>query len=297
MTNKFLLAVLLTLAVLPFTGTVASAQKRDDMKELQRDVADMTDQMKQLQKVQDEKFTALTALVQQALDAQAKMSADLVGLHKNIESSLADQQTKIVVPVATLGARVDAMSGDVRGQNESISALSAQISKLDAKLTDVLTAIRVMTAPPAAPAPPAAAQVSAETLYENANRDLASGKDELAMQEYVDYVNRFHDTEFAPTAQYNIGVIYDRADQNDSALKAFEAVLAFPPNPRTPDALYWKGMELMKLDKNPEAIATFKEFVRQYPTNENAKKATQNLRDLGVGGPAKPATHRNTKKN
>jgi TolA-binding protein len=295
MTNKLLLATLLVILLLS-APTLAPAQKREDFLAIQREVSQLEDQMKTFQKSQDEKMAALTALVQQSLDTETKLSSGLVALQKNLEGSLAEQQSKLVVPMATLGTKVDNQGDELRGAKENIAALSSQIAKLDAKLTDVLTAIRVMNAPPTAPAPPPAAQISAEQLWENANRDLASGKDSLAMQELVDYVNKFHDTEFAPTAQFNIGVIYDRADQNEDALKAFDAVLQFAPNPNSGNAMYWKAMEQMKLDKNAEAIATFKEFLKLYPTNENAAKARANLKDLGVGGPAKPPVHRNTKK-
>jgi TolA-binding protein len=284
MTTKILLSIALVSAT-------SFAQKREDFLQLQRDMATMQEEMKQLQKSQDEKMAALTSMVQQSLEMSNKISAGLTLLEKNVDSSLAEQQGKLVTPVAALGTKVDQMSDDFRGVKENISVLSGQLSKLDAKLTDVSTAIRIIgsapQAPPTASAPPAAAALSAETLWENANRDLIGGKDELALKEYVEYAQRFPETEFAPTAMYNIGVIYDRADQNDEALKAFEKVLAFPPNPRSPDALYWKGMELMKTERPTESAAVFKEFIRRYPANENVAKAQKNLHELGMGGPAK----------
>jgi TolA-binding protein len=106
----------------------------------------------------------------------------------------------------------------------------------------------------------------------------------------VEYLKYYHDTENAPTAQYNIGTIYDRADQHQDALKAFNAVLEFPENPRSPDALYWKGMEQMKMDQNTEAAATFREFLKRYPGNENARKARANLATLS--GPPRTTTHK-----
>jgi len=44
------------------------AQKREDILSIQRDVAQLQDQMKQMQTSQDQKFAALQALVQQAVD-------------------------------------------------------------------------------------------------------------------------------------------------------------------------------------------------------------------------------------
>ncbi len=287
MTNKVLLTAFLTL-----TSSVLSAQKREDFIALQRDVAQMQDQMKELQKSQDEKLGALTTLVQQSLDASSRMSTGLMQLQKNVETTLAEQQSKVVQPVVGLGTKVDQMSDDFKAMKENINALSAQMSKLDTKLADISSAVRVLSTPVAPPsaAPPAANVPSAQTLWENANRDVSGGNDTVAMQEYVEYLKYYHDTENAPTAQFNIGVIYDRADQHEDALKAFNAVLEFPENPRSADALYWKGMELMKMDQNTEAAATFREFIKRYPSNENARKARANLATLS--GPKPTTTHK-----
>ena len=289
MTNKVLLTVFLTLA-----SSVLSAQKKEDFIALQRDMAQMQDQMKELQKSQDEKMAALTALAQQSLDASSRLSAGLAAFQKNVESALAEQQTKLVAPVGILSTKVDQMSEEFQGVKESIRALSSQLSKMDNKLSDISSAIRTMNTPVAPPAATAQAAIpSAQTLWESAGRDVSGGKDDLAMQEYVDYLKYFHDSENAPTAQYNIGTIYDRANMNEDALKAFIAALAFPENPSSPAALYWKGMELMKLDRSAEAVEVFKEFVKRYPTNsEYAGKARANVRNLGLGGPAKPTTHK-----
>jgi TolA-binding protein len=288
MTSKVLLTVFLTLS-----SSVLFAQKKEDFLSLQRDVANMDDRVKALQKSQEEQLAALTALVQQSLDANSRLAASFTLLQKNIETTLAEQQSKVVGPVVALGTKMDQMSDEFRGVKENITALSSQLTKLDNKLTDISTAVRTMTTPVAPPPTQGGAIPSAQTLWENANRDVLANKDDLAMQEYVEFLKYFPESENAPTAQYNIGTIYDRANMNEDALKAFSAVLdKFPENPRTPDALYWKGMELMKLDRSAEAGTAFKEFLRRYSTNENAAKARKNLSTLGLGAPPKPATHK-----
>jgi TolA-binding protein len=293
-----MLKSLLVLTVLLASGTL-QAQKREDFIALQRDVAQLQDQMKQLQRSQDEKMAALTALVQQALEASSKVSTSLSTLQTSLSTSLSEQQGRVVAPVAALGTKVDQMSDDFRGVRENVSALSAHLNRLDDKLTDISTAVRTLSAPPAAPPPPATATggptpppgVSAESLYENARRDYSSGKDELALHEFVDYLKYFPETENAPSAQYYIGMIYDRAMQYEDAAKAFDAVLErFPENQRTAESLYMKAVELMKAKQRPEAAAVFKEFLSRYPTNVNAAKAKDHLREPGMSvPPPKPA--------
>src|ERR1700682_41614 len=107
---RFSLAILLI-----FASTTLSAQKKEDFVALQRDVAQMQDQMKQLQKSQDEKMAALTTLLQQSMDAEARIATNLSTLEKNMNAALADQQSKLVAPVAGLGTKVDNMSEDFRG--------------------------------------------------------------------------------------------------------------------------------------------------------------------------------------
>ncbi len=155
MTNKVLLTAFLTL-----TSSVLSAQKKEDFIALQRDMAQMQDQMKELQKSQDEKMAALTTLVQQSLDASSRISTGLMTLQKNVETTLVDQQSKVVVPVVGLGTKIDQMSDDFKAVKENINALSAQLSKLDTKLADISSAVRILgnpVAPPSAGAPRARA--------------------------------------------------------------------------------------------------------------------------------------------
>jgi TolA-binding protein len=294
--SRFSLAILLTVAPSLF------AQKKEDFIALQRDVAQMQDQMKQLQKSQDEKMAALTTLLQQSMDAQARLSTNLASLEKNLNTAIADQQAKIAAPVAALGTKVDTMADGFSGVKENVAALSAQLSKLDAKLTDISLAIRTLNAPPVAPPPAAGAPTAqaqlpnAETLWENAKRDMSAGKNSLALDEFSDYAKFFPESENAPSAVYNIGIIYDRNDQHEEALKAFTDVVdKFPENPRTPDGLYMKGVQQMKTDHNTDAGATFREFLKRYPTNDKARKAQDHLRELGLAAPAKPVVRKKTR--
>lgn len=271
------------------------AQKREDLLEIQRDVAQLEDQVNQLQKSQDEKMAALTMLVQQALDAANKASASAVALQKNIGESLSDQQRKVAEPVAVLQTRMDGVSQDLGAVRENIADLSRRLATLDSKLTDIGTAVRTLSAPPAAPPPnPGAALtgpasgtapgVSAETLWENARRDDTSGKGDLAMSEYLQYIKNFPDLANAPKAQFYIGQLYDRAQQYPDAADAFDAVIErFPKNEKTCDAMYMKGVELMKAkNRRTDAANAFKDYVKACPGDDNISNAKSHLRALGM---------------
>jgi TolA-binding protein len=281
---------------------VLSAQRKEDIQSLQRDVAQLQEQVKQLQASQDQKMAALQGMLQQAVDASNKTAAGLVTLQRDLGAQLGAQQDKVVAPVAMLGAKVDQIADDLRSTATNVADLVRRISALDSKLADMSSAVRTLSTPPAAPtvAPPPGAStpagtpgVSAEIMYQNAFRDYSSGKYDLAMNEFADFIKAFPDRAEAADAQYYIGYMYYNAGQYDSAAKAFDAVDSFPPNPRTPEALYYRAVSLMKTDppRRTDAGMIFKEFLMRYPRSEHVAQAHANLRALGLERPT-PAKKR-----
>ncbi len=267
------------------------AQKREDILSIQRDVAQLQDQMKQLQTGQDQKFAALQTLVQQAVDESSRMAASVNALQKTVGDRLAEQQTKLEAPLSTLGTRLDQSNDDTRAIRENVTALSNRMNALDNKLADISSAIRAAAAASAPPPPPADAAaaapaapagVSAESLWQNAFRDYSSGKDDLAMSEFTDYLKYFpQQTESAAAAQFYVGIIYERAMQYDDAIQAFDAVLErYPENPKTPDALYEKGVNLQKAGRKTDALTEYKDFLAKYPSHNLAAKAQEHIREL-----------------
>ena len=90
------------------------AQKKEDIVAIQRDLANVEDQVKQLQRAQDEKMAALQTMLQQAVDASGHVNTGSRAVQKELDTRLTDQQTKLVAPLATLGAKVDQMADDFR---------------------------------------------------------------------------------------------------------------------------------------------------------------------------------------
>jgi TolA-binding protein len=278
------------------------AQKREDILSIQRDVAQLQDQIKQLQTSQDQKMAALESLIKQALDQSNQAAASMTALQRTLTDRLNDQQTKVAAPIAVLGTKVDQSADEMRGVRENLAALSSRLANLDNKLSDISSAVRTLSQPPAAPpsgvpgAPPAASNgvapppgVSAESLWLNAFRDYSSGKDELAMNEFNDYLKYFPTAENAASAQYYVGQLYNRAKMYDDAVQAFDAVLErYPDNPKTPDALYGKADALLHGGRRPEAANEFKDFLARFPTHSLARNAQAQLRELGTTGRVRP---------
>ncbi len=289
-------AILLSIPALTF------AQRREDILSIQRDVAQLQDQIKQLQAGQDQKLAALQTLIQQAVEESAKLNVALGSMQKGVTERLTEQQARVVAPVATLGTKVDEMSGDLRALRENVSDLTARLGSLDNKLTDISSAIRTLSQPPVAPPPSASAVpaspvpppgTTADGLWQSAFRDYSSGKDQLAMSQFNDFLKYFPQTENAPSAQFYVAQIYYRNKQFDDAVQAFDAVLErYPENPKTPDSLYYKGAALMNTTRRSEAADEFKEFLDRYPSHTLAANAQAHLRTLGASGRPSSRTKR-----
>ena len=186
--------LLLSIAVSP---GLLFGQKHDELVSIQRDVAQLEDQMKQLQKSLDDKMAALTALVQQSIDLSNKTAGAMTAMQQNVDQKLAEQQTKLVAPVATLGTKVDEMSSDFRSVRENVAELVRHMNDMDAKVKDLSDAVRSIQTP-VAPPPPAGGSAtatqttdappagwSAELAYQNAYRDYQGKKDDLALEEFL----------------------------------------------------------------------------------------------------------------
>ena len=279
--------------------------------ELQRDVAMLQDQVRNVQKSLDEKVTTIQTLVQQTLESVNKTNTAVAVMENRFGDAMKQQQQQVSGPVLTVTQKLDQMSEDFRAVRESVLDMNTRMGKLDAKMADLQNLINTIRTPPPPPppapgatptdgqAPPAAAAVvpplSADVTYTNASRDYLGGKYDLAMQEFNDYLKYYSKTQFAPNAQFYIGMIYLNKQDYTNALQAFDAVLEqYSDNPKTADAHYEKGMALLGLGKNDSAAREFREVYSRYPDAESAAKAKARLKDLGLN--VAPPTSRTRKR-
>lgn len=284
-------------AMLALIPAAAFAQKKEIL-EMQRDIALLQDQVRTMQRSQDEKLAQLTLLIQQALEASNKANTSMAVLQNSLTDRIGEQAKNMVGPVTSVGTKVDQMSDEFRSVRESVADLTSRMAKLDAKLSDVVNAVATLRNPPAAPPPtgssgtppptggggPATppAGMSAEQTYQNAYRDMQGGQLDLAQQEFTDYLKYFPSTDYAPNAQFYLGDIALRKGDPEGAIAAFDAVLErFPENNKTADARYMKGRAMITAGKPTAAAQEFRELIKRYPDSPVSEKAKSQLRALG----------------
>jgi TolA-binding protein len=297
-------------ALLTMTAPRPAPAASKEIQELQRDVAQLQDQLKQLQQSQDRQLAEIRVLVQQALTAGNDANKSVAVIQSGLQQSLRDLQREVVTPVAGVGARMDQVSNDVRTLQAAVGDLNNMMSKVQTQLTDLSNVVKVMSSPPPpAPSQPGAAggsgagaselpTISATDLYANADRDRLGGKLDLALSEFADYLRWYGNTDMAPFAQYYIGWIHASQGAYDDAVKDYDLVLEkYPDNKKTPDALFGKGQALVKLGRRTDANKEFQELMKRFPRSDLAPRACDQVKSLGFNcGSARAAGTTTAKK-
>jgi TolA-binding protein len=310
-------------AMLSLTPSPSSGASKE-IQELQRDVAMLHDLIRQMQQSQDRQLAEIRTLVQQSLSAANDANKSVAVIQNGFQQNLRDQESKVVAPVVGLNTRMDQMSQDLRTVQQAMSDLTGLISKMQTQLMDVNNAVKVIgttPAPPppggssggsgevsgnpsfAPPAPASAPTISATDLYNNANRDRAGGKLDLALQEYTDYLRWYGNTDLAPNAQYYIAWIHASQADYASAIREYDAVLEkYPDNNKTPDAMYGKGVALSRMGRRTDGAREFQELIKRFPSSGLAGQACTQLINMGLKCPTArsaapvPASKRGAKK-
>jgi TolA-binding protein len=304
-------------AILFFALSPIAFGASKEIMELQRDVAMLQDQVRNLQSTLDQKVAAIQTLTQQTLDSANRTNTAVAVMENRFNEAMKQQEQSLNAPVANVGQKLDQMSEDFRAVRESVLDMNTRMSKLDAKMADLQNLINTTRGAPAAPPPsiggpgappgdPNSAQapggppagMQAESTYTNAFRDYQAGKNDIAIQEFSDYLKYFGNTNFAPDAQYYLADIYYRKQDYNDAMQNFDAVLEkYSDNRRTPDAHYMKGMCLMGLGRNDAAAREFRDVYSRYNDLDPdiAAKAKARLREMGltVGTTAKKGRRSN----
>lgn len=296
----FVFVALLATAITLAPERSAAASK--EIQELQRDIAQLQDQVKQLQQSQDKNLAALMVLSQQALDAANRANTSVAVIQSSIQQNLRDQQDKVVSPVVGLSTRMDSLSNDFRQVSQAVSDLTQMVSQLKSQLGDINNAVKVLSTP--APPPPGSAtgpggtpmqsaaqmpQMSAGDLYQAAQHDRQGGNMELALQEFGDYLKFYGTGDNAPDAQYYIAWIHYSRGDYETAANEFDMVLEkYPANDKTKDAMYYKGLSLVKAGKRTQGKDEFTELINRYPHTDQATQACNQIVSLGFRCPTTP---------
>jgi tol-pal system protein YbgF len=252
-----------------------------DLIELQTQVTQLQQQMTAMKQSFDERMGIMKNLLDQNTDASNKVSAAINELLSSINKQQQDRS-----------GQVDQMSGQIQSLNDTMDELKVRLAKLSKQLEDMSAAQQSMATQQAqvqqqqqalAQAPPP------DVLYNNALRDYNGGKNDLASQEFGDYIKFYPNTDLAGNAYFYLAELQFKAGDYQTAVTNYDLVLQnFPGGNKAASAQLRKGLALIELGKQDEGAEELRHVIQRYPRTNEAIQARDKLRKLA---PAAPKTH------
>ena len=239
--------------------------------QIQTQVQQLQEQMTSMQRSFDERMGVMKNLVEQDTDAVNKATAAITALQSSLQKQQGDSSGK-----------VDQVSGQIQSLNDTMDELKVRLAKVSKQLEDMQASQQSLAAQQAQQqaAQQAAAQAPPpDILYNNALRDYNGGKNDLAMQEFSDYVKFYPNTDLAGNCYFYIGEMQFRAGTYAPAVQNYDQVLQnFPSGNKAASAQLKKGFALLELGKTDEGKAELQKLIQRYPRSNEAQQAKERLR-------------------
>jgi tol-pal system protein YbgF len=281
--------ILATLALAWCMTPSAHAGTKEQLIQLQTTVQILQDNMAKMQQSFDERMGVMKDLVTQQTDNINRMGTSVQSLQKTLSQQNTDAATK-----------VDQLSGQVQALHDSVDELKARLARTTKQLDDIQAALQNINQPPAGQTPatttPAAQAPPAETLYNSALGDFNSGKNDLAAQEFTQYVQVYGNTDLAGNAQFYLGEIDFRRGNFQAAINDYNKVLdQYPGGNKDAGARLKKGLAYLELGQRDAGVKELRALITRYPKSPEAMQAKDRLNKLGVAGatstgrPARPS--------
>jgi tol-pal system protein YbgF len=270
---------MLWLAAVPAGGV------NKDMVQLQTQVEQLQQQMTSMQRSFDERMGVMKNLVEQDTDAINKAAAALNAMQATLQTNLQKQQ-------GDSSARLDQLSGQIQSLNDTMDELKVRLAKVSKQLEDMQSTQQNVAAQQSQQQALAQAQASApppDVLYNNGIRDYNGAKNDLATQEFSDYLKFYPNTDLAGNSYFYLAEIQYRQGNYQQAVQNYDQVLQnFPSGNKAASAQLKKGFALIELGKQDDGVKELRHLLQRYPHSPEALQARDRLRKLGVAATAKP---------
>jgi tol-pal system protein YbgF len=275
---------------LPLAAGLSFAQNRQQV-EMQRDIAILQVEVRELKSQQGERFAVLEELIKQGLETTSRLNQAIAV----IERSVSQQGDSVIKPVTSMSTKMDTMTSQVSALRDVVEALNTRMGRMQQQMEDIQNHLTTIP-PPSTEGGPAAGTTStgsAETLYNSALTDFHRGNYDLAQAQFGEYLRLYPQSGRAAEAQYYVGDIFYQKRDYPAAISNYDMVLErYPEGTKSPDAQYKKGLALLMLNKLPEAAAEFRSVVEKYPSSNIAPNAKAQLDELQSADQSKPSPTR-----
>jgi tol-pal system protein YbgF len=267
--TRFALLATLSLATVPAWAV------SKEMVQLQTQVQQLQEQMTAMQRSFDERMGVMNNLVERDTEAANKVAAAVTLLQSTLQKQQGDS-----------ASHVDQLSGQIQSLNDSLDELKARLAKVSKQLEDMQSSQQSTAATAAQQQAQQQAMAQApppDVLYNNALRDYNGAKNDLAIQEFSDYIKFYPNTDLAGNCYFYLGEIQFRQGNYQQAAQNYDQVLQnFPTGSKVASAQLKKGFSLIELGKQDDGVAELRHVIQRYPRSPEALQARERLRKLGV---------------
>ena len=279
-------------AGLALAAVATSCVMPDQLSQVQKDMADVQQRMRQLQNDQREAVARL-AQSEATQRSEPQRDADPVTREEVADLILRIDGVKRQMGITDervndLHARLDRLSHELqqrasRGESGSPPGLPASAPdpatgpEADAGRPDVVDpgASPYDNRPAAMPDP--------EGLYNTAYADFSKGNYSLAVQGFAEYQERFPASALADNAAYWIGESHFSQGDYDQAVAAFDRLLElYPRSDKAAAANLKKAIAFDAQNQISQAIVQFRYVVTTYPESDESRIARDKLASLGA---------------
>ena len=246
-----------------------------EMVQLQTQVQQLQEQMTAMQRSFDERMGVMRNLVEKDTDTVNKLAAAVNTLQTTLQTQ---QQGE--------GSKTDQLSGQIQALNDTMDEIKVRLAKVAKQLEDMQAQQQSFAANQAtrdqqqkelAAAPPP------DVLYNNGLRDYNGGKNDLASQEFSDYIKFYPNTDLAGNCYYYLGELQFKQANYQQAVQSYDQVLQnFPSGNKAASAQLKKGFALLELGKQDEGVSELRHLIQRYPRSPEALQAKERLRKAGV---------------
>jgi len=243
--------------------------------QLQTEVDQLQQAMTQMKQSFDERMGVMKNLLEQNTDAANKVTAAVDALQTSLNKQQQDRS-----------AQADQISGQIQALNDTMDELKVRLAKLTKQLEDMQSAQQSLAAQQSQQQQQEQALKSApppDVLYQNALRDFNGGQNDVATQEFNDYIKFYPDTDLAGNAYFYLAEIQYKAGDYQKAVVNYDMVLKnFASGNKAASAQLKKGFALIELGKQEDGIQELKHLIQRYPRTTEAIQARDKLRKLGA---------------
>src|ERR1700686_1128149 len=234
--NRVRLPLALSLAFFVVSIVPAFGANRDII-ELQTEITQLQTQMTQMKQSFDERMGVMKNLLEQNTDVTNKVTTAIAALQASINKQQQDRS-----------GEGDQLSGQIQSLNDTMDELKVRLTKLSKQLEDMQAAQQSMAAQQTQAQQQAQATAQApapDVLYNNALRDYNGGKNDLAIQEFGDYIKFYPNTDLSGNAYFYLAEIQFKAGDYQKAVANYDLVLQnFPGGNKAAAAQLKKGFAL-----------------------------------------------------